>query len=284
MVRPKEERWGYGTGPGTNGRVLWGQPYCEPSSCLLHAAGFAQPRARRCFAQPFCTPLLLRSPLPDGLAHLRADDLIDNPKLVPILEELFSDPELHHALPGTPAKYSKLFHMDHDNSHFTSPFDPENKAGFEGKQGGAETFNQTETWTPDGLVRGGLHGGGSQLGNMITVIYELTPIEEGAGGTACISGSHRDDFANPDIKGRNLPPWPEEFGVELATVQPGDCLVFTENMWAALLLPPLLTNQAADGFALGQAARHVPLHRLWPAPHAVLYAPPSPALFSSAHL
>ena len=49
MVRPEEERWGYGTGPGTNGRVLWGQPYCEPSSSPLHAAA-------------------LRSLLPDGLA------------------------------------------------------------------------------------------------------------------------------------------------------------------------------------------------------------------------
>ena len=215
------------------------------------------------------------------------DDLIDNKKLVPILEELFSDPELHHALPGTPAKYAKLFHMDHDNSHFTSPFDPENKAGFEGKQGGAETFNQTETWTPDGLVRGGLHGGGSQLGNMITVLYELTPIEEGAGGTACVSGSHRDDFANPDIKGRNLPPWPEEFGVELATVQPGDCLVFTENMCAhvfPLLFSPM--KRAADWVcACAGCMARIPT----PAPASaarcsVRTAPRPPCLASSARL
>jgi len=64
-----------------------------------------------------CTPLLCAAFCLTGCLQLRTDDLIDTPKLVPILEELFSDPELHHALPGTPAKYSKLFHMDHDNRY-----------------------------------------------------------------------------------------------------------------------------------------------------------------------
>ena len=194
MVRPEEERWGYGTGPGTNGRVLWGQPYY---------------------------------------------DLIDNPTIVPILEELLGDPQWHHALPNAPKDYRKLFFLDHDNTHFSSPYDPDNEAGFVGKQGGPETFNQTEMWTPHGLVRGGIHGGipadsgpdsKGQLGSMITVVYELLPVPRGCGGTACLSGTHNKAFARPNIKGRNLPPWPEEFGVELATVQPGAALVFTETM------------------------------------------------------
>lgn len=54
---------------------------------------------------------------------------------------------------------------------------------------------------------------------MITVVYELNPIPEGTGGTACLSGTHRPEFQRPDVKGRNMPPWPEEFGVELATCQ-----------------------------------------------------------------
>ena len=194
MVRPQEERWGYGTGPGTSGRVLWGQPYY---------------------------------------------DLIDNPRLVPILEELLGDPRWHHALPDAPQEYRQLFFMDHDNSHFSSPFDPQNEAGFVGKQGGPDTFNQTETWTPDGLVRGGIHGGQpadsdpaskGQLGSMITVVYELQPVAPGCGGTACLSGTHNAAFPRPDVQGHNLPPWPDEFGVELATVQPGGALVFTETM------------------------------------------------------
>eukprot|EP01048_Picozoa_sp_COSAG05_P034497 COSAG05_NODE_14450_length_396_cov_1.010101_1_plen_95_part_10 len=76
--RPEKERWGYGTGPGTNGRVLWGQPFY---------------------------------------------DLVDNSKVVPILEELLGHPQWHHALPGAPEKHRKSFFMDHDNTHFSSPFD-----------------------------------------------------------------------------------------------------------------------------------------------------------------
>ena len=37
-------------------------------------------------------------------------------------------------------------------------------------------------------------------------------------------------LAAVDVKGRNLPPWPEDFGVELVTAQPGQALLFSESM------------------------------------------------------
>lgn len=116
--------------------------------------------------------------------------LIDPPAVVAVLEELLGDPRFEHVLPGTPAEHARKINMDHDNTHFTAPFDPVNKEGFVGKQGGAATFNQTETWTPGGLCRGGIHGGG-RLNHMITVVYELLPVQPGTGGTACLSGTHR---------------------------------------------------------------------------------------------
>ena len=76
---------------------------------------------------------------------------------------LLSDPIFEHVSPDAPAEHAHKINLDHDNTHFTSPWDPENTAGFVGKQGGPETFNQTETWTPFGLVRGGIHGGNGEL-------------------------------------------------------------------------------------------------------------------------
>ena len=37
-------------------------------------------------------------------------------------------------------------------------------------------------------------------------------------------------LAAVDVTGRNLPPWPEDFGVELVTAQPGQALLFSESM------------------------------------------------------
>ena len=77
----------------------------------------------------------------------------------------------------------------------------------------------------------GIHGGDPNgVGGMITVVYELLPIAPGEGGSAVLSGSHDPSFSRPDIRGRELPPWPEEFGVELATPQPGQALIFTEKL------------------------------------------------------
>lgn len=83
-----------------------------------------------------------------------------------------------------------------------------------------------------GSARGlpGLHGGHYDPPCMLTVSYELLPIEAGEGGTACISGSHKPSFESPDLTDRHMPPWPEEFGVELITTKPGDCLIFTEKL------------------------------------------------------
>ena len=50
---------------------------------------------------------------------------------------------------------------------------------------------------------------------------------------AVISGSHRPDFRRPVFSradGTAKPPWPEHFGAEVVTVQPGDALIFSEKL------------------------------------------------------
>ena len=50
---------------------------------------------------------------------------------------------------------------------------------------------------------------------------------------AVISGSHRPDFRRPVFSradGTAKPPWPDDFGTEVVTVQPGDALIFSEKL------------------------------------------------------
>ena len=93
---------------------------------------------------------------------------------------------------------------------------------------------------------------------MVAVLYELAPLEDGCGGTvkhdrlttltavaglflhtwrcvlqAVISGSHRPDYRRPVFSradGTAKPPWPDDFGTEVVTVQPGDALIFSEKL------------------------------------------------------
>lgn len=79
----------------------------------------------------------------------------------------------------------------------------------------------------------GQQGGNPNATAMVAVVYELSPLVPGCGGTAVISGSHRPDFHRPVFSradGTAKPPWPENFGVEVVTVQPGDALIFSEKL------------------------------------------------------
>ena len=104
--------------------------------------------------------------------------MLNPPKITPILEELLGDPQWGHVRPGCPPEFAKRYRLDHDNTHFAAPFNPHGP--LEGDDG-----NQ---WTEDGVVIGGIHGGGRS--RTISVVYELHPLEQGSGGTACLSGTH----------------------------------------------------------------------------------------------
>jgi len=76
-------------------------------------------------------------------------------------------------------------------------------------------------------------GGDPSATSMVAVVFELSALAPGSGGTAVISGSHRVDFDRPTFSradGTAKPPWPEAFGVEVVTVQPGDALIFSEKL------------------------------------------------------
>jgi hypothetical protein len=83
-----------------------------------------------------------------------------------------------------------LIVADHDNTHFAAPFDPDHGPGTDSK--GLE-------WTADGIKVGGIHGGDPVTTRTVSVIYELTPLEPGSGGTACLSGTHNPGFPRPDF-------------------------------------------------------------------------------------
>ena len=179
-------------------------------------------------------------------------ELIDLPGLTPILAELLSDPVYGHALPGMSPEHARKFRLDHDNTHFAAPFDPELSESDRGRDTdahGGTSFAKEGTprheWTPDGIKIGGVHGGDPVKTRTVSVIMELAPIEEGRGGTACFSGTHRPGFPRPGFSTAEarFPPWPAELGVEIVTLRPGQALVFTEKllhstaMWSSRIGP-----------------------------------------------
>ena len=135
--------------------------------------------------------------------------VINPPKITPILEELLGDPQWQHALPNCPTEFARRYRLDHDNTHFAAPFNPD----------GPLEDDARKRWTKDGVIIGGIHGGGRST--TISVVcplrttlvyhslvvslslslslsytrfvrsrYELKPLEPGSGGTACLSGTH----------------------------------------------------------------------------------------------
>ena len=124
-------------------------------------------------------------------------ELVDPPKVVAILAELLSDPTFEHAPDGdagSPKELARRFRLDHDNIHFTPPFEPGLDIVYDREK------MPKEYWSPSGLVRGGIHGGqpgvstapadalryNTDVSRMITCVYELLPSVPGTAGTVII--------------------------------------------------------------------------------------------------
>ena len=90
------------------------------------------------------------------------EELIDPPRLVPILQQLLNDDRWGHSSPGVPpAAHRGKIRLDHDNIHFRPGQLPD-----EG---------------------GGLHTGYSATAcRLLTVVYELVPVKPGQGGFGCL--------------------------------------------------------------------------------------------------
>ncbi|MBT4136398.1 MAG: hypothetical protein HOE48_00715 [Candidatus Latescibacteria bacterium] len=147
-------------------------------------------------------------------------DLIDNETMLPIVQEILSDPEWGHAPTHMPEELRPLFRLDHDNIHYKPGRKP--------------------TDAPD--VGGALHGGPSSW--HITCVYELNTVEPGDGGFGCVPGTHKPENHNKllNIDGdwkRNwcdtewtsqLPNWDDDVPVHRVEAKAGDCILFTEKL------------------------------------------------------
>ncbi len=147
-------------------------------------------------------------------------DLIDNQTMMPIIEEILSDPSWGHIPAHVPEDLRPLFRLDHDNIHYKSGRKP--------------------TDGPD--AGGGLHGG---PGNFhITCVYELKTVGTNDGGFGCVPGTHKptNEEKLTNIKGdwrRNwcntnwtsiLPNWDKDIPVHRVEAKAGDCILFTEKL------------------------------------------------------
>ena len=147
-------------------------------------------------------------------------DLIDNQTMMPIIEEILSDPSWGHIPAHVPEDLRPLFRLDHDNIHYKSGRKP--------------------TDGPD--AGGGLHGG---PGNFhITCVYELKTVGPNDGGFGCVPGTHKptNEEKLTNIKGdwrRNwcntnwtsiLPNWDKDIPVHRVEAKAGDCILFTEKL------------------------------------------------------
>jgi ectoine hydroxylase-related dioxygenase (phytanoyl-CoA dioxygenase family) len=147
-------------------------------------------------------------------------DLIDNETMLPIVEEILSDPSWGHAPAHTPDELRPLFRLDHDNVHF--------KTG------------RTPT---DGADKGGtLHGGPGAF--HITCVYELKDVGPGDGGFGCVPGTHKPEneqkLLDTDGEWRanwvdtewtsQLPNWNQDVPVHRVEAKGGDCILFTEKL------------------------------------------------------
>lgn len=113
------------------------------------------------------------------------NDMIDLPSIAPLLAELFSDPQYEHTGHSNQVAGSRRFRLDHDNIHFFPGFAPNLNLEYKGQL-------PKEYWSPEGIVRGGIHGGdpGPEGVPMITCVYELLPVPDGCGGTAVRSNAN----------------------------------------------------------------------------------------------
>lgn len=92
-------------------------------------------------------------------------DLIDNPTLLPILQEILGDPAWGHAHPALAEELRPRFRLDHDNIHFQGPV-----AAGEKPSRPASLHGDPGSWH-------------------ITAVYELRSVSKGDGGFGALPGS-----------------------------------------------------------------------------------------------
>jgi hypothetical protein len=143
-------------------------------------------------------------------------DLIDNPTVLPIVQEILGDPRWQHAVPSLPPHLQPRIRLDHANIHHRQPGQPK---------------------------LGRLHGGPSSW--HATAVYELKSVGPGDGGLGACAGSHtpagrerletmgiktwRDEWTDSAWTSKH-PGWPVDVPVHRLEGQAGDCIVFTEKM------------------------------------------------------
>ena len=148
-------------------------------------------------------------------------DLIDNPVVLPILQELLGDPSWGHAHAALPEALRPMIRLDHDNIHFQGPV----PAGSKPSRGT------------------GLHGGPENW--HITAVYELNSIGAGDGGFGCLPGSHtpaglekvlgmgiddwRTEWTDSPWSAKH-PDWSSDVPTHRVEGQAGDCVLFTEKL------------------------------------------------------
>jgi len=167
------------------------------------------------------------------------DDLIAPPAVAPILAELCSSFEWGHLHPDCPPTKRGRYRLDHDNAHFIAPFSKDHEPGpadfpAVDLRGEAARYPSLCTWSPEGILQDGLHGGPPLY--HLSVLYELLPVRPGDGGFGCIRGSHLADARIGPDKTSPLgqghvpwgkPPWSPEVDRDVTRVesQPGDAVI-----------------------------------------------------------
>jgi hypothetical protein len=145
-------------------------------------------------------------------------DLIDNPIVFPILQEILGDPCYHHAPAALPTDLRPRIRLDHDNIHW---------------QPGASEGHIPKL--------GNLHGGPSSW--HVTAVYELRSVGPGEGGFGACAGSHTPE-GRQRLESMGVEKWRKEWtdsswtrqhpdwdpaAPQVARVegQAGDCILFT---------------------------------------------------------
>ena len=157
-------------------------------------------------------------------------NLVDHPKIYPILQEILGDERWGHVPPTMPREDRGRIRLDHDNLVHLPAYDP---AQMETHGWGAKT----------------LHGHDGGLGHVLTTVFELKSIGPGDGGLAAAAGSHkpagRDRLAsmgltdeewrtqfcdNPILGTPRHPGWDPSVPIHRCEGQAGDCLIFSEKL------------------------------------------------------
>ena len=166
--------------------------------------------------------------------------LVAHPAVEPLVGELLSDPVFGFALPETPVEKLCAYRMDHDNIHFTRPYDPAGppRSGSAASKSTRAIDHGGGQWTTHGIVRGGLHG--RCTGHHVTAVFELCDVPAGQGGFGYCARSHlpghwaslrRDGKDQHGNALQSSPPWPESYEIKAVPCRAGSCILFSEKLW-----------------------------------------------------